>query len=83
MQTLRLLVHICVVLWHELPPDFRRNNVVVDWLRSHDENCVVSKNRRKSDRKKSNKPTRSDLQCGGRACKKTGKGMYDLYDLEV
>ena len=30
VQTLRLLVYKCVVLRHELPPDFRGNNVVVD-----------------------------------------------------
>ena len=30
VQTLRLLVYECVVLRHELPPDFRGNDVVVD-----------------------------------------------------
>jgi hypothetical protein len=49
VQTLRLLVHICIVLWDELPPDFRRNNIVVDCWRSHDEDYGVSKNRKKSD----------------------------------
>jgi hypothetical protein len=37
VQALRLLVHKCVVLRHELPPNFRGNNVVVDLRRSHDE----------------------------------------------
>jgi hypothetical protein len=59
VQTLRLLVHICVVLRHELPPDFRRNNIVVDWLRSHDEDYVVSKNHQVEK----NKPASNDLQC--------------------
>lgn len=76
VQTLRLLVHVCIILRYELPPDFRRNNVVVDWLRSHDEDCVVSKNRRKSDRK--NKTAGNDLQCSGRACRGAGKGVDDL-----
>jgi hypothetical protein len=75
VQTLRLLVHICVVLRHELPPDFRRNNIVLSRLRSHDEDCVVSKNRRKLDRK--NKTAGNDLQWSGRACRRTGKGMDD------
>lgn len=45
VQTLRLFVHICVVLRHELPPDFRGNDAVV-W-RGHDEDYVVSKNHEK------------------------------------
>ena len=55
MQSLRLLVNKCVVLWHELPPDFRGNDVVVDLRRSHDEDCAVSKNPGKSDKKKERK----------------------------
>lgn len=30
VQALGLLVHIRVVLWDELPPDFRGNNAAVD-----------------------------------------------------
>ena len=30
VQTLGLLIHICVVLRDELPPDFRGNNTAVD-----------------------------------------------------
>jgi hypothetical protein len=52
VQTLRLLVYIGVVLRHELPPDFRGNNVVVDSWGSHDEDCTAPKNREKIRRKK-------------------------------
>jgi len=55
MQALRLLVHKRIVLWHELPPDFRGNDVVVDLRRSHDEDCAVSKNPAKSDGKNEKK----------------------------
>ena len=76
VQTLGLLVHICVVLRHELPPDFRRDNVVVDWLRSHDEDCMMLKNRRKSGRR--NETARNCLLWSGRACRRTGKRLDDL-----
>ena len=76
METMRLLVHVCVVLWHELPPDFRRNNIVVDWLGSHDEDCAVSK--KSQEIRNKTETTGGDLQCGGRVCRGDWERVDDL-----
>ena len=74
VQTLRLLVHKRVVLGHELPSNFRGNDVVVDCWRSHDEDCAVAENREKSDGKKLNERVGRDLRGGGRIRGGMGEG---------
>ena len=81
VQALRLLVHKCVVLWHELPPDFRWNDVVVGLWRSHDEDCAVSKNTINQTEKKERK-YRDQLTRRWTSLRGTGGGVDDQYDLE-
>ena len=64
VENLRLLVRIFVVPLHELPPDFKMNNLVLHRLRSHDNDCAAPRDRRTSATKKetSQKAVEDDLQ---------------------
>ena len=63
IEDLRLLGRIFVVPPHELPPNFRRSSLVMDRLRSHDNDCATPRGRGTSDRKKtSQKAVGGDLR---------------------